>query len=398
MSLFPESTVLVLVVDSVERFKFFQRLRQVFPRSADILIVTSEPLVYLISTVRGWNTKLVTLMGQNSLLHSPDVTVSAKSSIEYLNGDFDLNMCERYIASFVQKFSRVDQIDKIVVWNGQQVVGRAVSLYAAKNKVDVIYLELSNLPNKIFSDGLGVNANSSLYSDQTIIDRLEDVGEKKHALWCDYYFEQKKKVLPQANKSFSDVGLSALNALFKNMYASVLSHSMANLKAKKSNVVNSGEVFDQVKPGSYVFLPLQVSTDTQIKLHSDFDNVAAIKYSMTYASANSLNLVVKVHPAEKSQAELDEVYRIKEELAFQISNDNTNELIAGSESVITINSTVGLEAMIMKKPVKTLGRAFYSEFDQVRLRKYIHSFLVDGADYFSDDTLSIDVAKKVLKL
>ena len=52
----------------------------------------------------------------------------------------------------------------------------------------------------------------------------------------------------------------------------------------------------------------------------------------------------------------------------------------------------------MKKPVKTLGRAFYSEFDQVRLRKYIHSFLVDGADYFSDDTLSIDVAKKVLKL
>jgi len=63
--------------------------------------------------------------------------------------------------------------------------------------------------------------------------------------------------------------------------------------------------------------------------------------------------------------------------------------------VVTINSTVGLEALLYGKKVVSLGRCFYKEFDQARLLKYIHSFLIDGIDYFGSGEISTLSARNV---
>ena len=145
----------------------------------------------------------------------------------------------------------------------------------------------------------------------------------------------------------------------------------------------------------YVFLPLQVSGDTQIKLHSDIGNLDAIRHAFEFAANESADLFVKLHPAETDAAEIDAIVRLQETYHFEIVTSPTTELLRHAYAVVTINSTVGLEAMLYGKRVVSLGRCFYKEFDRERMLKYIHSFLVDGIDYFGAARISADAARRV---
>ena len=61
---------------------------------------------------------------------------------------------------------------------------------------------------------------------------------------------------------------------------------------------------DTLSTCRYVFLPLQVSGDTQIKLHSDVGNLEAIRHAFELAANESADLFVKLHPAETDAAEI----------------------------------------------------------------------------------------------
>ncbi|MFX6461669.1 hypothetical protein ABTG33_19100, partial [Acinetobacter baumannii] len=81
------------------------------------------------------------------------------------------------------------------------------------------------------------------------------------------------------------------------------------------------------------------------------------------AKQKKMALVVKPHPAELDQRVIDEVSALREKLGFVMTNENTFKLINGAALVVTINSTVGLEAKLMKKDVVFLGETMYSSFD-----------------------------------
>ena len=72
------------------------------------------------------------------------------------------------------------------------------------------------------------------------------------------------------------------------------------------------------------------------------------------------------------------------------------ELIENSKCVITINSTVGMEAMIIGKPILILGDAIYSGFNQRRLATYIINYLLN-IEYFSDDYIDWSLLKPRFK-
>lgn len=79
-----------------------------------------------------------------------------------------------------------------------------------------------------------------------------------------------------------------------------------------------------------------------------------------------------------------------------ITNDNTFNLIENAEYVITINSTVGLEAMICGKKVIILGDAIYSVSNDARLRNYIIDFRID-IEYFSCNLLTENEIEIILR-
>lgn len=76
------------------------------------------------------------------------------------------------------------------------------------------------------------------------------------------------------------------------------------------------------------------------------------------AKETGLTVVFKEHPSSReTYPELHE--RTHERLLFANGNA-TQQLIESSQFVVTLNSTVGLESLLLGKPVLTLGQAFFN--------------------------------------
>lgn len=75
---------------------------------------------------------------------------------------------------------------------------------------------------------------------------------------------------------------------------------------------------------------------------------------------------------------------------------NTFELISNAIKVITINSTVALEAKIIGVDVDILGKSYYRLFDEDKIKKYIMGYLVD-MDFFSQKQFKVEQIRLLLR-
>ncbi|WP_107852216.1 capsule biosynthesis protein [Oceanimonas marisflavi] len=119
-----------------------------------------------------------------------------------------------------------------------------------------------------------------------------------------------------------------------------------------------------------IFLvPLQVADDFQIRVHSPFNDMAeAIRHIMRSFAASASRqdvLLFKHHPMDRGHINYDELIN---ELATKL--DLEGRVFYGFElqlpmlyphckGVVTINSTVGLSALLHQVPTITLGKALY---------------------------------------
>ncbi len=113
-------------------------------------------------------------------------------------------------------------------------------------------------------------------------------------------------------------------------------------------------------PASYIFVPFQDDRDTQVRLFSPWVGNMRELFALgeRLAAETGMTVVFKEHPSSR------EVYpdlhqRAHERLLFANGNA-TQQLIEQSQFVITLNSTVGLESLLLGKPVLTLGQAFFN--------------------------------------
>jgi capsular polysaccharide export protein len=116
-------------------------------------------------------------------------------------------------------------------------------------------------------------------------------------------------------------------------------------------------------PNHFIFVPFQVNTDSQIILHSPWIKHMFELFDICEAIAlkSNIHFVLKEHPS-CSQI-YDSLYERADKnshLHFAPRNYSTQELIEKCDAVATINSTVGMEALIYNKKVIVLGEAFYS--------------------------------------
>lgn len=137
-------------------------------------------------------------------------------------------------------------------------------------------------------------------------------------------------------------------------------------------------------PKKYIFIPLQVNSDTQILVHSEYQNmqnfITQVEESF-YALDSDLQLVFKVHPMEKKD-------RYHFDLRSIISENSTEELIKKSDLIVTINSTVGFEALQHHKRVMVIGEAFY-KINELVICSSLQSFK-DDLQYYLDNEFKID--------
>ena len=201
----------------------------------------------------------------------------------------------------------------LVVFNGahykQQAAINIAKYYGSK----IIYLELGCLPNTTAVDDSGVNFLNSLPRDAS------------------FYNNYKPTKLVDINRQ---------------------------LVVRES--VKPATVMDNL-PERYLFAPFQVHDDTQILIHSPWLKSMPEFYHVLEQGLNSLDknigIVIKEHPTDKKSFE--ELHYRNPRIIFANGN-NTADLIKNSEAAIVINSTVGIEALLLNKPVVTIGNAFYN--------------------------------------
>jgi capsular polysaccharide export protein len=121
--------------------------------------------------------------------------------------------------------------------------------------------------------------------------------------------------------------------------------------------------------GAMFVLPLQLSTDYQIRDHSSYPDMpsAAREVIASFAAhaPAAARLVVKVHPLD---AGLTPWRRVIERMAadngvagrvFYVNGGDLNAMLRRAAGCVLVNSTVGLSALQLGCPLKVLGNAIF---------------------------------------
>jgi len=259
----------------------------------------------------------------------------------------------RYIA-FTRKYLLNNKIELVMMHNDLRWQ-HALAIEICK-ELNIKYLVTERgifRPNTTTVDFKGVNGYSNLPKGKEFY-KNSDIKVKKLK-----NYKVSKTLNLKINIRFSffillnKIGnIFNLNSNIKNKSYSLSYYINLLIKQKFSKSNNI-----KIKlPKKYIFIPLQVNTDTQILIHSDFKNMQEFISKVEndfYSLDSNLELVFKIHPME--QGIVDYTF---DERSIVIQSD-TNELIQNSEFLITINSTVGFEAIQQKKKVMVLGKAFF---------------------------------------
>ena len=110
---------------------------------------------------------------------------------------------------------------------------------------------------------------------------------------------------------------------------------------------------------SFVFYPLQVNNDEVLQL-SRFRQFEAIQAVANLARATRRHVVFKRHPLCVSHTIEALLRELKKNPFVHVSVGSVNALIQACSSVIVTNSGVGLQSLILQKPVYSLGRSEYA--------------------------------------
>lgn len=125
----------------------------------------------------------------------------------------------------------------------------------------------------------------------------------------------------------------------------------------------------EIKTLDHFLLPLQLSSDHQIRIHSPFLNMrVAADYvisSFARSAPKGLHLVVKQHPLDNGLINWRSFvkksarsHRVEKNVHF-IEGGNIEVMVRQARGVVTVNSTTGTLALSAGMPVKVLGNAIY---------------------------------------
>ena len=220
---------------------------------------------------------------------------------------------------FAIYFSAIKQSNAqhMVIWNGLKF-RQCIAIAAAEAQgINCFYMENGLLPGMTTLDRKGINFRNSVPRSTDFFNQLDPKT---------FQFELIEQLAKPLKDQFSD---------------------------KPSSL-----------PENYIFVPFQVSTDSQIILFSPWikdmmDLVHQFDLMNEKLGTDMPNIVFKPHPAcDQKYDALIEQYKHHDKLHFDTQTP-TPILIQHSAAVATINSTVGIESLLLNKKLITLGQAFY---------------------------------------
>ncbi len=241
-------------------------------------------------------------------------------------------------------------IEALLVWNGAGLIGATAAAIARRRGLPILFGENGYFPDTLQLDPAGVNQASSATAF---------VRDRRYLGYAPPPLE--------ADSGDDDVSVrpikpSAWSRLWPELRRLLTPAAWAWLRPAPR-----AQPPEQLPPDlpPYVFVPLQVSKDTQLKQYSPLvGNDFGLMLDRLSAALAQLRpnwrIVVKPHPAEHHRVQVG--YRAWLQrwpnVVFATAPSSI-QLIQGAQAVVTVNSTVGFEGIVHNKPVVTLGGNFY---------------------------------------
>lgn len=314
---------------------------------------------------------------------------------------------EKDLENFYESFFKEKKIDAIVMYNDCRLIHAKAIKVAKGLGIGIWIFEEGYLrPYCITFEKDGVNANSSLPRDKNFYlscniltkESIKEIpgGFKFMAFSAFLYWLFSFLLAPFFNNKLHHRTLFPFEFLF--WFRSLYRKYLYKLTEKKLNQ----KIYSLEK--KYFLAILQVYNDTQIKHHykksiEEFIEELILSFA-NHARAKSC-LVFKHHPMDRGYRnysklinELSQKYHVEGRI-FYVHDTYLPTLLKNALGCITINSTVGLSAILEGCPTKVCGNAFYN-FEDLAYPKKLQFFWREAHAYKPNPSLVINFKNYLL--
>ncbi|EKT7751738.1 capsule biosynthesis protein [Campylobacter coli] len=314
---------------------------------------------------------------------------------------------EKDLENFYENFFKEKKIDAIVMYNDCRLIHAKAIKVAKELGIGIWIFEEGYLrPYCITFEKDGVNANSSLPRDKNFylscnISTKESIKEipggfKFMAFSTFLYWLFSFLLAPFFNNKLHHRTLYPFEFLF--WFRSLYRKYLYKFTEKKLNQ----KIYSLEK--KYFLAILQVYNDTQIKHHykksiEEFIEELILSFA-NHARAKSY-LIFKHHPMDRGYRNysklingLSQKYHVEGRI-FYVHDTYLPTLLKNALGCITINSTVGLSAILEGCPTKVCGNAFYN-FEGLAYPKKLQFFWREAHAYKPNPSLVINFKNYLL--
>ncbi len=314
---------------------------------------------------------------------------------------------EKDLENFYESFFKEKKIDAIVMYNDCRLIHAKAIKVAKELGIGIWIFEEGYLrPYCITFEKDGVNANSSLPRDKNFYlscniltkESIKEIpgGFKFMAFSTFLYWLFSFLLAPFFNNKLHHRTLFPFEFLF--WFRSLYRKYLYKLTEKKLNQ----KIYSLEK--KYFLAILQVYNDTQIKHHykksiEEFIEELILSFA-NHARAKSY-LIFKHHPMDRGYRnysklinELSQKYHVEGRI-FYVHDTYLPTLLKNALGCITINSTVGLSAILEGCPTKVCGNAFYN-FEGLAYPKKLQFFWREAHAYKPNPSLVINFKNYLL--
>ncbi|ELV9541174.1 capsule biosynthesis protein [Campylobacter coli] len=314
---------------------------------------------------------------------------------------------EKDLENFYENFFKEKKIDAIVMYNDCRLIHAKAIKVARKLGIGIWIFEEGYLrPYCITFEKDGVNANSSLPRDKNFYlscniltkESIKEIpgGFKFMAFSAFLYWLFSFLLAPFFNNKLHHRTLFPFEFLF--WFRSLYRKYLYKFTEKKLNQ----KIYSLEK--KYFLAILQVYNDTQIKHHykksiEEFIEELILSFA-NHARAKSY-LVFKHHPMDRGYRnysklinELSQKYHVEGRI-FYVHDTYLPTLLKNALGCITINSTVGLSAILEGCPTKVCGNAFY-DFEGLAYPKKLQFFWREAHAYKPNPSLVLNFKNYLL--
>jgi capsular polysaccharide export protein len=297
------------------------------------------------------------------VLRQPDAGVSRERMLQEAG---------RVVEAYGAHFDRLCP-DIVIAWNGTIPRVRAAMRLAEARGYKTVYFEQGNFPGTVICDPKGVNWEGSLMDFE--LPREFD-RERIEKYLEGYRARADMPVRPgDATQISQSIRQALLNFVARRNPFHPRHYLTYDIRVSPHNLIRRLKRYCRLRfavnkqpeaafePGRpYIFLPLQVHDDTQITVNSPYiRTMEQLVELMVDARPTEAELVVKTHPADVDRRSYERIaMMMKRPGCTFLTQGNSLKLVRESTCVVTVNSTVGLEALAFMKPVVVLGNAVYA--------------------------------------